>query len=111
MRFRSVSTAAATGLPRGECSATCLETCACSSGSPAASNSNRSLGCAARSTRHCGSRIQQADGAVLRLSAAEPAMDSVVKVAARHPVVDFLAEPADLEEIFLDLYRQGDHGG
>ena len=57
-----------------------------------------------------GIRIQQADGAVLRLSAAEPAMDSVVKVAARHPVVDFLAEPADLEEIFLDLYRQGDHG-
>jgi ABC-type Na+ efflux pump permease subunit len=70
MRFRSVSTAAATELPRGECSATCLETCACSSGSPAASNSNRSLGCAARSTQHCGSRIQQADGAVLRLSAA-----------------------------------------
>jgi ABC-2 type transport system ATP-binding protein len=57
-----------------------------------------------------GVRIQQADGAVLRLSAAEPAMDSVVKLASRHPVVDFLAEPADLEEIFLDLYRQGDDG-
>jgi beta-exotoxin I transport system ATP-binding protein len=57
-----------------------------------------------------GVRIQQADGSVLRLSASEPAMDSVVKVAARHPVVDFLAEPADLEEIFLDLYRQDDRG-
>jgi beta-exotoxin I transport system ATP-binding protein len=57
-----------------------------------------------------GVRIQQADGAVLRLSAAEPAMDSVVKLASRHPVVDFLAEPADLEEIFLELYRQGDDG-
>ena len=57
-----------------------------------------------------GVRIQQADGALLRLSATEPAMDSVVKAAARHPVVDFLAEPADLEEIFLDLYRESDHG-
>jgi ABC-2 type transport system ATP-binding protein len=57
-----------------------------------------------------GVRIQQADGVVLRLSASEPAMDSVVKVAAPYPVVDFLAEPADLEEIFLDLYRERDHG-
>jgi hypothetical protein len=46
----------------------------------------------------------------LRLSAPERAMDSVVKVAARYPVVDFLAEPADLEEIFLDLYREDDRG-
>ena len=25
-------------------------------------------------------------------------------------IVDFLSEPADLEEIFLDLYREADHG-
>jgi ABC-2 type transport system ATP-binding protein len=32
-------------------------------------------------------------------------LDDVVKAAARHTVVDFVSQPADLEEIFLDVYR------
>jgi hypothetical protein len=54
-------------------------------------------------------RVQSTENGVARLSAPEAAMDGVVKTAARHRVVDFVAEPADLEEIFLELYR--DHGG
>jgi ABC-2 type transport system ATP-binding protein len=57
-----------------------------------------------------GVRIQRVDGSVLQLAAPEPAMDGVVKLAARRGVVDFLSEPADLEEIFLDLYREDEHG-
>jgi ABC-2 type transport system ATP-binding protein len=45
---------------------------------------------------------------VVRLAAPEPAMDGIVKAAARHHVVDFVSEPADLEEIFLALYREED---
>jgi ABC-2 type transport system ATP-binding protein len=56
-----------------------------------------------------GVRVQSSEDGVVRLSAPEAAMDGVVKAAARHRVVDFVAEPADLEEIFLELYR--DHGG
>ena len=55
-----------------------------------------------------GVRIESAEGAVLRLSAPEPAIDGIVKAAARHPVVDLVSEPADLEEIFLELYRGND---
>ena len=55
-----------------------------------------------------GVRIESAEGAVLRLSAPEPAIDAIVKAAARHPVVDLVSEPADLEEIFLELYRGND---
>ena len=58
-----------------------------------------------------GVRIQGTEDGVVRLSAPEAAMDGVVKVAARHRVVDFVAEPADLEEIFLELYREDDGGG
>ncbi|HEX7256041.1 MAG TPA: ABC transporter ATP-binding protein [Gaiellaceae bacterium] len=58
-----------------------------------------------------GVRLQSADGALLRLSAPEPAMDGIVKAAARHRVVDFVSEPADLEEIFLELYRENDGRG
>jgi ABC-2 type transport system ATP-binding protein len=57
-----------------------------------------------------GVRIQHVDAEVLRLAAPEPAMDGVVKLAARHDVVDFVSEPADLEEIFLDLYREDELG-
>jgi ABC-2 type transport system ATP-binding protein len=32
-------------------------------------------------------------------------LDGVVKAAARHAVVDFVSQPADLEEIFLEVYR------
>ena len=55
-----------------------------------------------------GVRVERVENASVRLSAAEAAMDAVVKAAARHPVVDLVSEPADLEEIFLELYREAD---
>ena len=55
-----------------------------------------------------GVRLESAEGAVIRLSAPEPAVDGIVKAAARHQVVDLVSEPADLEEIFLELYREDD---
>jgi ABC-2 type transport system ATP-binding protein len=58
-----------------------------------------------------GVRVQGLDGRDVRLSAPEPAMNAVVKVAARHELVDFISEPADLEEIFLELYREGSGDG
>ena len=58
-----------------------------------------------------GVRIQSVDGATVRLAAPEAAMDGIVKAAARHPVADFVSEPADLEEIFLELYRENDGPG
>jgi hypothetical protein len=38
-------------------------------------------------------------------------MNAVVKAAAGHELVDFISEPADLEEIFLELYREGSGDG
>jgi ABC-2 type transport system ATP-binding protein len=58
-----------------------------------------------------GVRVQDAARAVLRLTAAPSAMDAVVKAAARHELVDLVSAPADLEEIFLGLYRDGGDGG
>jgi ABC-2 type transport system ATP-binding protein len=58
-----------------------------------------------------GVRVQSLDGRVVRLSAPEPVMNAVVKAAARHELVDFISEPADLEEIFLELYREGSGDG
>jgi ABC-2 type transport system ATP-binding protein len=55
-----------------------------------------------------GVRVTGVEGPVLRLSAPEAAMDGVVKAAARHVVADLASEPADLEAIFLDLYREPD---
>jgi len=57
-----------------------------------------------------GVRVQEADGKMLRLAAPESAMDGVVKAAARHELVDFVSAPAELEEIFLELYREGGDG-
>jgi ABC-2 type transport system ATP-binding protein len=57
-----------------------------------------------------GVRVVGADGATLRLTAPEPAMDAVVKAAAGHRIVDLVSQPADLEEIFLGLYRETDDG-
>ena len=37
-------------------------------------------------------------------------MDAVVKAAARSTIVDFVSAPADLEEIFLEQYREVDDG-
>jgi ABC-2 type transport system ATP-binding protein len=51
-------------------------------------------------------RLEGADGNILRLSTPEPAMDAVVKQAAAHRVVDLISQPADLEEIFLELYQE-----
>ena len=55
-----------------------------------------------------GVRVERVENASVRLSAAEAAMDALVKAAARHRVVDLVSEPADLEEIFLELYREAD---
>jgi hypothetical protein len=35
-------------------------------------------------------------------------MDAVIKLAAAHPVIDLVSEAADLDEIFLALYRDGE---
>ena len=58
-----------------------------------------------------GVRVEGADGRTLRLSAPERAMDPIVKEAARHPVVDLVSQPADLEELFLELYEEEPRGG
>jgi ABC-2 type transport system ATP-binding protein len=58
-----------------------------------------------------GVRVVGVDGPVLRLSAPETAMDTLLKAVATHRVVDFVSQPADLEEIFLELYREADDGG
>ena len=57
-----------------------------------------------------GVRVISTDGSVVRLSAPETAMDALVKEVARHPVADLVSHPADLEEIFLELYREDDDG-
>ena len=57
-----------------------------------------------------GVRVVSASGAVIRLAAPEPAMDAVVKHAAAHRIIDLVSQPADLEEIFLELYREPVHG-
>jgi len=57
-----------------------------------------------------GVRIVSSEGHVLRLTAPEAGMDALVKAAAAHRVADFVSQPADLEEIFLELYREADDG-
>ncbi len=57
-----------------------------------------------------GVRVEGADGNTLRLTAPEPAMDALVKETAAHEVVDLVSQPADLEEIFLELYEEPDAG-
>jgi ABC-2 type transport system ATP-binding protein len=53
-----------------------------------------------------GVRIHERTPVLVRLSAPESAMDAVVKAAARSHVADLVSAPADLEEIFLELYRE-----
>jgi ABC-2 type transport system ATP-binding protein len=53
-----------------------------------------------------GVRIHERTPALVRLSAPESAMDAVVKAAAHSQIVDLVSSPADLEEIFLELYRE-----
>jgi len=55
-----------------------------------------------------GVRVLGAEGRQLRLSAPETSMDALVKAFARQPIVDLVSQPADLEEIFLGLYREAD---
>jgi beta-exotoxin I transport system ATP-binding protein len=55
-----------------------------------------------------GVRVEGAERATVRLSAPEATLDAIVKEAARHRVVDLVSEPADLEEIFLELYEEPD---
>jgi ABC-2 type transport system ATP-binding protein len=50
-----------------------------------------------------GVRVVGAEGSTVRLSAPETAMDALVKAIAGHTVVDLVSEPADLEEIFLEV--------
>jgi hypothetical protein len=38
-------------------------------------------------------------------------MDALVKTVARRRIVDLVSEPADLEEIFLELYHETDGAG
>lgn len=54
-------------------------------------------------------RVDDVDGSTVRLAAPETAMDAIVKLAAEHRVVDLVSQPADLEEIFLDLYAGDGH--
>jgi ABC-2 type transport system ATP-binding protein len=58
-----------------------------------------------------GVRVHEQTATLIRLSAPESAMDAVVKAAARFRVVDLVSSPADLEEIFLELYREPDGRG
>jgi beta-exotoxin I transport system ATP-binding protein len=53
-----------------------------------------------------GVRVLRVDGHVLTLSCPESTIDALVKLIAAHQLVDFVSQPADLEEIFLELYRQ-----
>jgi ABC-2 type transport system ATP-binding protein len=57
-----------------------------------------------------GVRVTSAEETRIQLSAPESAIDALVKELARHRVVDLVSQPADLEEIFLELYRETDAG-
>jgi ABC-2 type transport system ATP-binding protein len=57
-----------------------------------------------------GVRLVNVDGPVLTLSCPESAIDPLVKLVAGYELVDFVSKPADLEEIFLELYRDQDDG-
>ena len=58
-----------------------------------------------------GVRIDEQTPSLVRLSAPESAMDAVVKAAARMRVADLVSSSADLEEIFLELYREPAESG
>ncbi len=57
-----------------------------------------------------GVRVDATDGDLLRLSAPATAMDAVTKAAAHSTIIDLVSAPADLEEIFLDEYREVNDG-
>ena len=47
---------------------------------------------------------------VVRLTCPETRMDALVRRIAEHRIVDFVSQPADLEEIFLAMYREDARG-
>jgi ABC-2 type transport system ATP-binding protein len=57
-----------------------------------------------------GVRIQEQTARRVVLNAPESAMNAVVKAAAGAEIADFVSAPADLEEIFLEAYREPDGG-
>jgi ABC-2 type transport system ATP-binding protein len=57
-----------------------------------------------------GVRVTGVDGQIIHLSAPEASMGALVKSAAESTILDFVSQPADLEEIFLELYRDADEG-
>jgi beta-exotoxin I transport system ATP-binding protein len=57
-----------------------------------------------------GVRVVSVEGATLKLACPESAMNAVVKQLARHDILDLVSQPADLEEIFLAMYRDGGDG-
>jgi ABC-2 type transport system ATP-binding protein len=58
-----------------------------------------------------GVQLVATEGTTLRLACPEMAMDAVMKCAAENEIVDLVSQPADLEEIFLSLYRDESDGG
>jgi ABC-2 type transport system ATP-binding protein len=57
-----------------------------------------------------GVRVVEVEGRVVRLSAPEAAMGALIEAVARYRVADLVSQPADLEEIFLELYREAANG-
>ena len=57
-----------------------------------------------------GVRVVEVGSVSLKLSSPESAMSALVKRIAEFEIVDLVSQPADLEEIFLELYRQDDDG-
>ena len=57
-----------------------------------------------------GVQIVEIAGSTLHLSCPESVMDALVKCVAEHSIVDLVSQPADLEEIFLAMYRDGADG-
>jgi len=56
-----------------------------------------------------GVRVLNADGEHVTLSLRGP-LASVLRVASEHDPVDVIARPADLDELFLNYYRDGSDG-
>ena len=57
-----------------------------------------------------GVQIVAVDGTSVRLSCPEAALDALLKRLTQHSIVDLVSQPADLEEIFLAMYRDDDDG-
>ena len=54
--------------------------------------------------------IVEVTGRVVRLTCPETRMDALVRRTAEHRIIDFVSQPADLEEIFLAMYREDENG-